>query len=114
MTGCPDHGLTRPPGPDLRRALFSTFLGNRFYFCDPRIDDVDIEDIAHGLAFPSAARCAPARCGQDYLGDMVKPLKQCFPEFAAIEAKVMVITGQRFSVGTFDASAIKRADPMVS
>lgn len=29
----------------------STYLGNRFYFQDPRIDDVHIEDIAHGLAF---------------------------------------------------------------
>ena len=29
----------------------STCLGNRFYPLAPRIDDVAIRDIAHGLAF---------------------------------------------------------------
>ena len=29
----------------------STYLGNRFYPLEPRIDKVAIEDIAHGLAF---------------------------------------------------------------
>ncbi len=115
----------------------STFLGNRFYFCDPRIDDVHIEDIAHGLAFqcrfngqtrafysvaqhsllvaslvPSRLRLAALLhdAAEAYLGDMVKPLKQCFPAFSAMEAKVMAIIGKRFGVDTFTAAAIKRAD----
>lgn len=29
----------------------STFRGNRFYPLEPRIDDIEIEDIAHGLAY---------------------------------------------------------------
>ena len=29
----------------------STFLGNRFFLTNPHIDDVAIEDIAHGLAY---------------------------------------------------------------
>ena len=29
----------------------STFLGNRFFLTSPQIDDVAIEDIAHGLAY---------------------------------------------------------------
>lgn len=29
----------------------STFLGNRIYLTRPHIDDVAIEDIAHGLAY---------------------------------------------------------------
>ena len=115
----------------------STFLGNRFYFCDPRIDDVHIEDIAHGLAFQCrfngqtrafysvaqhsllVARLVPSRlrlaallhdAAEAYLGDMVKPLKQCFPAFSAMEAKVMAIIGKRFGVDTFTDPAIKRAD----
>lgn len=115
----------------------STFLGNRFYFQSPRIDDVHIEDIAHGLAFqcrfngqtrafysvaqhsllvatlvPSRLRLAALLhdAAEAYLGDIVKPLKQCFPAFSAIEAKVMAIIGERFSTTEFDAPAIKRAD----
>ena len=115
----------------------STFLGNRFYFCAPRIDDVHIEDIAHGLAFQCrfngqtrsfysvaqhsllVASLVPLRlrltallhdAAEAYLGDMVKPLKQCFPEFSEMEAKVMTIIGKRFGIEAFTDPAIKRAD----
>jgi len=116
----------------------STFLGNRFYLTRPRIDDVAIEDIAHGLAyqcrfngqtreFYSVAqhslmvmRLVPVRlrraallhdAAEAYLGDMVKPLKNLFPEFSRIEAQVMQIIGHRFDVdlGHLDPS-IKHAD----
>lgn len=118
-------------------AYVSTYLGNRFYFRDPHIEDVHIEDIAHGLAFQcrfngqtrafySVAQHSLLVCGlvpsrlrlaallhdaaEAYLGDMVKPLKQCFPQFALIEAKVMAIIGERFAIAGFDAPAIKRGD----
>jgi 5'-deoxynucleotidase YfbR-like HD superfamily hydrolase len=116
----------------------STFLGNRFYPTSPRIDDVAIEDIAHGLAyqcrfngqtraFYSVAqhslmvmRLVPEHlrraallhdAAEAYLGDMVKPLKNLFPEFSRIETQVMRIIGHRFDVdlGQMDAS-IKQAD----
>jgi len=32
----------------MSKLYVSTYLGNRFYPLEPRIDDVDIEDIAHG------------------------------------------------------------------
>lgn len=129
-------GLSRQPRAE-SEPYVSTFLGNRFYFCDPRIDDVHIEDIAHGLAFQCrfngqtrafysvaqhsllVARLVPSRlrlaallhdAAEAYLGDMVKPLKQCFPAFSAMEAKVMAIIGKRFGVDTFTDPAIKRAD----
>jgi 5'-deoxynucleotidase YfbR-like HD superfamily hydrolase len=116
----------------------STFLGNRFFLTRPRIDDVDIEDIAHGLAyqcrfngqtrsFYSVAQhslmvadlvAEPLRlsallhdAAEAYLGDMVKPLKNLFPEFSTIEAQVMAIIGERFGIDLSHLDpAIKRAD----
>ena len=116
----------------------STFLGNRFYLTRPHIDDVALEDIAHGLAYqcrfngqtksfysvaqhslmvmalvpPSLHRQALLHdAAEAYLGDMVKPLKQLFPEFSVIEARVMEIIGQRFAVDLMKLDpAIKRAD----
>lgn len=116
----------------------STFLGHRFYLTRPQIDDVAIEDIAHGLAYqcrfngqtqafysvaqhslmvmalvPAEERFAALLhdAAEAYLGDMVKPLKNLFPEFAAIEQQVMRIIGERFGVDLAHLHpAIKQAD----
>jgi 5'-deoxynucleotidase YfbR-like HD superfamily hydrolase len=116
----------------------STYLGNRFFLTRPHIDDVAIEDIAHGLAyqcrfngqtsaFYSVAQHSLMVMGlvpeseylpallhdaaEAYLGDMVKPLKNLFPEFSSIEARVMEIIGHRFGVDlTRLHPAIKEAD----
>lgn len=116
----------------------STFLGNRFYLTRPHIDDVAIEDIAHGLAYqcrfngqtqdfysvaqhslivmqlvPVEHRLAALLhdAAEAYLGDMVKPLKNLFPEFSEIEARVMEIIGQRFDIDLIGLHpSIKQAD----
>ncbi|MFZ2268240.1 MAG: hypothetical protein WAV95_11750 [Azonexus sp.] len=116
----------------------STFLGHRFFLTSPHIDDVAIEDIAHGLAYqcrfngqtrefysvaqhslmvmqlvPVPLRLAALLhdAAEAYLGDMVKPLKNLFPEFSAIESRVMQIIGQRFAVDLDHPDpAIKAAD----
>lgn len=116
----------------------STFLGNRFYLTRPQIDDVAIEDIAHGLAYqcrfngqtnafysvaqhslmvmdlvPPDHRFAALLhdAAEAYLGDMVKPLKNLFPEFSVIEARVMAIIGEKFGLDlTHLALSIKQAD----
>ncbi|MEN9480032.1 MAG: hypothetical protein RLZZ298_1427 [Pseudomonadota bacterium] len=116
----------------------STFLGNRFFLTNPQIDDVAIEDIAHGLAyqcrfngqtqaFYSVAQhslmvmsLVPEKfrfsallhdAAEAYLGDMVKPLKNLFPEFSVIEARVMEIIGHRFGLDlTHLDPSIKQAD----
>lgn len=116
----------------------STFLGHRFFLTRPHIDDVAIEDIAHGLAYqcrfngqtqefysvaqhslmvmqlvPAPLRLAALLhdAAEAYLGDMVKPLKNLFPEFSAIEARVMQIIGERFAVDLEHLDpAIKAAD----
>lgn len=118
-------------------AYVSTYLGHRFHPAAPRIDDVHIEDIAHGLAFQCrfngqtqafysvaqhsllVAGLVPARlrlaallhdAAEAYLGDLVKPLKPLFPEFSKLEGRVMAVIGERFGVAGFADPAIKRAD----
>lgn len=116
----------------------STYLGNRFFLTKPHVDYVAIEDIAHGLAFqcrfngqtsafysvaqhslmvmslvPEELQFAALLhdAAEAYLGDMVKPLKNLFPEFSRIEAHVMSIIGQCFDVELSQLSPlIKRAD----
>lgn len=115
----------------------STYLGNRFYPLTPRIDDVAIEDIAHGLAYqcrfngqtrtfysvaqhsiivaalvPEEQRLAALLhdAAEAYLGDMVKPLKLLLPEFSAIEEQVSAIIAEKFGLSGFAFPEIKRAD----
>ncbi|MFZ4538959.1 hypothetical protein [Propionivibrio sp.] len=115
----------------------STFTGKQFYPLAPTPDQIDIEDIAHGLAYqcrfngqtrhfysvaqhslivadlvPPPLRLAALLhdAAEAYMGDMVKPLKQLFPLFSEIEGKVMSAIGLRYAIGSFDDPAIKRAD----
>lgn len=122
----------------MQNPYVSTFLGNRFFLTNPHIDDVAIEDIAHGLAYqcrfngqtrsfysvaqhslmvmslvPETLRFSALLhdAAEAYLGDMVKPLKNLFPEFSVIEARVMEIIGHRFGLDlTHLDPAIKQAD----
>lgn len=111
---------TSPP-----TTYISTFKGNRFYPDEPRIDGIDIEDIAHGLAYqcrfngqtavfysvaqhslmvasllpPPLHKAALLHdAAEAYLGDVVKPLKHLLPAFAAIEAGVTRLIAQAFGV----------------
>ncbi len=121
-----------------RKGVFvSTYRGHRFYPLDPRIDDVDIEDIAHGLAyqcrfngqtssFYSVAQHSLLVAGivpgelrlsallhdaaEAYLGDIVKPLKMLVPQFSALERQVAAIIGERFGARDLDHPQIKSAD----
>ena len=115
----------------------STFSGNRFYPLRPHIDQVAIEDIAHGLAYqcrfngqtktfysiaqhslivaslvPAPLRLAALLhdAAEAYLGDMVKPLKVLLPEFAALEDKVTAIIAATYGIDFSDYAPIKRAD----
>lgn len=115
----------------------STYRGNRFYPAEPRVEDIDIEDIAHGLAytcrfngqttaFYSVAQHSLIVCelvpeslkreallhdaAEAYLGDLVKPLKALLPEFVAIEHQVMAAIARAFGLGDWIHPDIKRAD----
>lgn len=120
-----------------QRVFVSTYLGHRFYPLEPCIDDVDIEDIAHGLAYQCrfngqtaafysvaqhsllVAGIVPAElrlsallhdAAEAYLGDIVKPLKLLVPQFSLIEKQVAAIIGQRFGAFDLDHPLIKAAD----
>ena len=117
--------------------FISTFLGNRFYPQNPRVEDIDIEDIAHGLAYTcrfngqTTAFYSVAQhslmvadlvadelklealmhdAAEAYLGDVVKPLKALLPEYSVIEAHVSNIIAAAFNLGDCCHPAIKRAD----
>lgn len=121
----------------MSKLYVSTYLGNRFYPLEPRIDDVEIEDIAHGLAFqcrfngqtnafysvaqhslivaslvPDELRFAALLhdAAEAYLGDMVKPLKVLLPAFSEIEDNVSRIIGERFGVDLDHNPIVKQAD----
>ncbi|SHG67276.1 phosphohydrolase [Massilia sp. CF038] len=128
---------TTTPANTVTTPYVSTFLGNRFYPLEPRIDRVAIEDIAHGLAYqcrfngqtqafysvaqhslvvaslvPADLRLAALLhdAAEAYLGDMVKPLKVLLPEFAALEDKVSAIIATTFGIDFANYQPIKRAD----
>ena len=115
----------------------STYLGNRFYPFEPRIEQIAIEDIAHGLAFQCrfngqtrvfysvaqhsllVAELLPASmklagllhdAAEAYLGDMVKPLKWFLPDYCAFEAKVTLLLERHFGLTNVDHPLIKTAD----
>lgn len=127
-----------PLAPEgIESVYVSTYLGNRFYPLQGRIDRVMIEDIAHGLAFQCrfngqtrafysvaqhslmVSTLVPAHlklaallhdAAEAYVGDMVKPLKILLPQFEAIEERVAGLIGTAFGVDSGNHRAIKRAD----
>lgn len=116
----------------------STASGRRFHFLTPSADEVELEDIAHGLAyqcrfngqtdaFYSVAQHSllvaelvppPLRltallhdAAEAYVGDIVKPLKNLVPEFEVIERRIAAAVGERFGVELCELpKAVKRAD----
>lgn len=139
-SGPPVHTFDRAstPSKTMTQTLYiSTFKGNRFYPLEGRIDQIDIEDIAHGLAFQCrfngqtssfysvaqhslmVARLVPKNyykaallhdAAEAYLGDVVKPLKAILGDYGRIEAVVTSLIGQAFSVSFEDDGSIKKAD----
>jgi 5'-deoxynucleotidase YfbR-like HD superfamily hydrolase len=119
---------------------FLTHTGRQFWPLDCRVDDIDIEDIAHGLShicrfgghcrhFYSVAqhsvlvsRAVPLQlrmlgllhdATESYIGDMVRPLKLQMPEFNAVEEKLWAVIARRFDLPTTDPrdnATLKAAD----
>lgn len=114
-----------------------TFTGKAFWPLDPRPEDVDIRDIAHGLSmmcrynghctkFYSVAEhsiilshCVQPRfafwallhdAAEAYCSDIPKPLKRFLPDFMAIEAKIMRAVCQHFGLPEQEPAEVKDRD----
>jgi uncharacterized protein len=110
--------------------------GSIFDLKEPETSEINIEDIAHGLAHtcrfagqckafysvaehsvlvskvvPEAGLAALLHdAAEAFVGDMTRPLKQLLPEFAKIEKKIERAIFQRFEIEWPPPSSIKAAD----
>lgn len=95
-----------------------TFTGRKFFPLDPRIEDIDVRDIAHALSltcrygghvtefYSVAEHCVlmshavrPENAfwalmhdsAETYVGDMVRPLKQDMPQYKSAENTILAL-----------------------
>jgi uncharacterized protein len=115
-----------------------TYTGKQFWPLDPKVEEINIEDIAHSLAnqcrfnghslqfYSVAQHCVLVSkivksnqslaglfhdASETYTGDIVSPLKRFLPkEFKEIETKIEEIIFQKFGITNVDHKAIKEAD----
>lgn len=114
-----------------------TYLGNRFFPLEGIIDNIHLEDIAHGLAYqcrfngqtsefysiaqhslmvadivPPELRLAALLhdASEAYLGDVVKPLKALLANYKAIELNVETMIAHHFGIENMFDPRIKQAD----
>lgn len=125
------------PDQMLRDEIYiTTYSGKQFRPLAPSAEQIDIVDIAHGLAyqcrlhgqtryFYSLAQHsllvaglvpAPYRLAAllhdavaAYLGDMAKSIRYLIPEYPLIEKRIMNAVGEKFGLSNFDAVPLKRA-----
>lgn len=117
-----------------------TRSGRRFYPADPRPEDIDIEDIAHGLSnlcrfagqcrsFYSIAEhsvmvshCVPGEhamqallhdATEAYLVDIPRPLKLMLPAYAEIEDRAWAAVAEKFGLPAPMHESVKQADNSV-
>lgn len=115
----------------------STFSGNRFWPLDPRPEEIHIEDIAHALsnicryfghchAYYNVAEHSVILASyvprhlalqallhdaaEAYVGDMGRPLKDCLPEYVAIEQNIAKMIFEKFRLPWPMNSYIKEID----
>ena len=112
-----------------------TYTGKKFHILEPTEDEIDIRDIAHSLSmqcrynghvrqFYSVAEHSYRLsymvedslaallhdAAETYLGDMIRTVKICLPEFKVLEAKIQTLIFHKFGVKSYDKKAIKKAD----
>jgi len=125
--------------PELKRKgdWMQTYTGKKFWPLDPRSEEINIEDIAHSLAFscrfnghcnkfysvaqhsvfvstlvrPSEVLAALLHdSAEAYLGDIISPLKIYLPNILEIEKNLKKIIFQYFDIKEYDKQEIIRAD----
>lgn len=118
-------------------ATISTRSGRNVSLLNPSAGQIEIGDIAHGLAhqcrfngqtskfysvaqhsvmvasiLPKELKLAGLLhdAAEAYLGDIVQPLKALLPEFDLIESRFMAVIAERFDVRLLQDPRIKQAD----
>jgi hypothetical protein len=114
-----------------------TYTGKHFDIFNPRIEDICIEDIAHGLSlqcrfnghcnkfYSVAEHCIRMACwdlpgdpkqrlfhdaAEAYIGDIPSPIKQNLSEFEKIEENLLEIIFKKFKIQLYNKDIIKKAD----
>jgi len=118
--------------------FMQTYTGKKVYLQNPSVDDIDIEDIAHGLAHTCrfAGQCseyysvaehsvnvAVAIQNRDiefealmhdateaYIHDITSPLKSILPEYKRIEIRLNEVIMQKFNLSSQYREEIKDVD----
>lgn len=118
----------------------STCSGQRLDLLAPLATQIDIDDIAHGLAYQSCfngqtshfyslaqhsllvASLVPRQqrlaallhdASAAYFGDMAPSMRQLFPDFSIIEKKVMAAISEKFELPGLEEPALKRAHRII-
>ncbi len=116
---------------------FQTFGGKKFWIFDPKVEEVDIKDIAHSLAlqcrynghcnnFYSVAQHSVIvsklvskeqalaallhDATESYMGDMISPFKKFMPQFKEIELNLEKVIFEKFGIRNVNHHEIKEAD----
>lgn len=122
---------------DRKGDWIQTFIGKCFWPLDPIPEEIFIEDIAHSLAmrcryaghvtrFYSVAehsvivsQFVPKEdalwgllhdAAEAYSADIPRPLKRCLPDWAPMEAAIMVAVCDRFGLSHEEPVSVKKAD----
>jgi 5'-deoxynucleotidase YfbR-like HD superfamily hydrolase len=115
----------------------TTYSGRQVNLLDPQYSQIDVGDIAHGLAYQCRFNGQTSRfysvaqhslmvasilpdhlkligllhdAAEAYVGDMVQPLKVLLPDYQLIEHRFSQAIGQRFNVNLEHQDEVKQAD----
>jgi len=127
-------------GNDKEKAYIATFTGKKFFLLEPRIEDIDIVDIAHALAhqcrwtghcrfhYSVAQHCyycsfiGPENeafdrlmhdAAEAYIGDLNRPLKHYTEAGVAYRRQETIVQNaiaERFGFSKIEPSSVKIAD----
>lgn len=121
----------------MNKPYITTRSGRQVSLLNPQYSQIDIGDIAHGLAYQCRFNGQTSRfyslaqhslmvasilsddlklvgllhdAAEAYVGDVVQPLKALLPDYQMIENRFTQVIGQRFNVNLEHHSEVKQAD----
>lgn len=122
---------------NIHNLCITTRSGRQVNLLNPQYSQIDIGDIAHGLAYQCRFNGQTSRfysiaqhclmvtsilpdhhklagllhdAAEAYVGDVVQPLKVLLPDYQTIEHRFTEAIGQRFNVNLDHQTEVKRAD----